>query len=251
MILRSATVLAVGALTLAAAGTPPQRIISTAPSITEMLYALGLGERVAGVTRFCDYPPDALKKPKIGDYINPNLEVIAALKPDLVIVQNNPVRLSERLRMLHLKTIEVNQQSIEGIYNSIAEIGKATDTEARARELTAEIKTRLDGIRKAAQRFPRTRGMFVVGRSQSRLDGLIVVGRSSYLNELIALAGGENVFSDAAAAYPGVSLEEVLARSPSVIIDMGGMGDRGEVTPAVSEKCPGSLAACAVPGCGP
>jgi iron complex transport system substrate-binding protein len=90
---------------VAALGAPqPQRIVSTAPSITEMLYALGLGDRVAGVTTYCRYPPEARLKPKIGDYTSPNVEAIAALKPDLVILQTNPVRLAERLAALHLKT---------------------------------------------------------------------------------------------------------------------------------------------------
>src|ERR1700735_30637 len=86
----------------------PQRIVSTTPSITEILYALGLGDRVAGVTRFCRYPPEAQQKPKIGDYDNPNLEAIASLKPDLVIIQTNPVRLAERLRAVHLKVLEID-----------------------------------------------------------------------------------------------------------------------------------------------
>src|SRR6266581_5253219 len=79
----------------------PRRIVSTAPSITELLYALGLGDNVVGVTRFCRYPPEAQSKPKIGDYTSPNLEAIAALKPDLVILQNNPVQLAGRLNRLH------------------------------------------------------------------------------------------------------------------------------------------------------
>src|SRR5579863_1220531 len=97
----------------------PLRIVSTAPSITELLYALGLGDRVAGVTRFCRYPPEAQQKPKIGDYDNPNLEAIASLKPDLVIIQTNPVRLAERLRAVHLKVLEIDQQDVAAIYRSI------------------------------------------------------------------------------------------------------------------------------------
>src|SRR5580704_18710852 len=86
---------------------PPQRIISTAPSITEVLYALGLGDRVVGVTRYCRYPPEALLKPKIGDYTSPNLEAIAALRPDLVIIQTNPAHLAERLGALKLQVLEI------------------------------------------------------------------------------------------------------------------------------------------------
>jgi iron complex transport system substrate-binding protein len=204
---------------------PPQRIVSTTPSITELLYALGLGDRVVGVTRFCRYPPEAQQKPKIGDYINPNLEAIAALRPDLVIIQTNPVRLAEKLASVRLRSVEVNQENIEAIYNSIRVIGDATETAPRAAALIGSIRRGLDEIRTRAASLPRTRMMFVVGRSPNRLDGLIVAGRASYLNEVIDLAGGQNVFRDAVAAYPAVSLEQVIARRPEIIIDMGDMSD--------------------------
>src|ERR1700735_3778120 len=104
----------------------PQRIVSTTPSITEILYALGLGDQVAGVTRFCRYPPEAQKKPKIGDYVNPNLEAIAALRPDLVIIQTNPAHLGERLGALHLRVLEISQDSIAALLQSIRIVGDAT-----------------------------------------------------------------------------------------------------------------------------
>jgi iron complex transport system substrate-binding protein len=224
---RSAILWLVSAATLAG---QPQRIVSTAPSITELLYALGLGDKVVGVTRFCRYPPEAQKKPKIGDYTSPNLEAIAALKPDLVIVQTNPVRLAERLGTLRLRVLEINQDNIAAIYNSIRVVGEATGVSGRATQLIDSIRGKLDVIEKRATPLHRTRMMFVVGRSPNRLEGLIVVGRASYLNELIALAGGENVFRDAVAAYPAVTLEEVFARNPDVILDMGDMSDTVNVT---------------------
>lgn len=209
----------------------PQRIVSTAPSITEMLYALGLGDRVAGVTRFCRYPPEAQKKPKIGDYVNPNLEAIAALKPDLVIVQTNPVRLAERLRTLRLKVLEIDQHDIAALYESIHLVGDATGSSARAAQLIASIRGGLESVHERAGHFEATPMMLVIGRTPGRLDGLIVAGATSYLNEVIETAGGENVFRDARAAYPQVSLEEVLARNPRVIVDMGDMGDNVAITP--------------------
>ena len=104
-------------------GQPPQRIVSTAPSITELLYALGLGDRVVGVDRFSRYPPEALRKPKIGDYANPNLETIASLRPDLVIIPTNPVKLAERLAVLRLKVLEIDQESIAKLYESFRVVG--------------------------------------------------------------------------------------------------------------------------------
>ena len=216
------------AATLSAA--PPQRIVSTAPSITELLYALGLGDRVVGVTRFCRYPPEAQLKPKIGDYTAPNLEAIAALRPDLVVIQTNPIHLADRLATLKLHVLEIDQENIAAIYKSIHEVGAATGTEQRAAQLSDSIREGLSKIQISVSGLPRVRTMFVIGRSPDRLDGLVVVGRASYLNEAIEIAGGENVFKDAKAAYPEVSLEEVMARNPEVIVDMGDMSDTVAVT---------------------
>lgn len=216
---------------VAATAVPPQRIVSTAPSITELLYALGLGDRVVGVTNYCRYPPAARLKPKIGDYTSPNIEAIAALKPDLVIIQTNPVRLGERLQALHLKTLEINQDDLAALYNSFRVVGAATGTEAAAQRLVEDTQSKLDKIRRRAASLPRVRVMFVIGRTPNRLDGLVVVGKASYLNEIMRTAGGENVFRDAPSQYPSVSLEEVLARNPEVVVDMGDMSDTLNVTP--------------------
>jgi iron complex transport system substrate-binding protein len=209
---------------------PPERLVSTAPSITELLYALGLGNRVVGVTRFCRYPPEAQLKPKIGDYTSPNLEAIAALRPDLVIIQTNPVHLADRLAKLKLHVLEVDQENIAAIYKSIHDVGAATGTEHAATQLSDSILDGLGKIRNRVASLPRVRMMFVIGRSPNRLDGLVVAGRASYLNEVIEIAGGENVFRDAVAGYPEVSLEEVMARNPEVIVDMGDMSDTVGVT---------------------
>jgi iron complex transport system substrate-binding protein len=191
---------------------------------------LGLGDRVAAVTRFCRYPPEAQQKPKIGDYVNPNLEMIVSLRPDLVIVQTNPVRLSERLNALHLKTIEVDQQSVAALYESIRQVGEVTGVPDRAARLIASIRAGLESVQARASKLRPARMMFIVGRSPGRLDGLVVAGKASYLNDVIQIAGGENIFRDAMAAYPEVSLEEVIARNPEVILDMGDMSDTLGVT---------------------
>jgi iron complex transport system substrate-binding protein len=229
-VVRRAFLFALAALAFGA--QPPQRIVSTAPSITEMLYALGLGDRVVGVTNYCHYPPEAKLKPKIGDYTSPNLEAIAALRPDLVILQTNPVRLADRLHALKLTTLEINQDDIAALYNSIRVVGAATGMEAQAAKLIDSIRGKLAQIRAQAAPLPRTRAMFVIGRTPNRLDGLVIVGKATYLNEIIETAGGENVFRDAPSQYPNVSLEEVLSRNPQVIVDMGDMADTVNVTPA-------------------
>jgi len=235
MVMRRLTILWLAAAALLCGplcAQAPKRIVSTAPSITELLYALGLGDRIVGVDRFSRYPPEALQKPRIGDYVNPNLETIASLRPDLVIISVNPVKLAERLGVLRLKVLEIDQDGLAKLYDSFRVVGQATGAAAQADKLAATVREQLDAVRMRAAPLKKTRMMFVVGRTPNRLDGLIVVGQASYLNEIIALAGGENVFRDAVAPYPGVSLEEVLARNPDVIVDMGDMADTVGVTDA-------------------
>ncbi len=106
----------------AAFAATPQRIISTAPSITEMLYAVGLGDKVVGVTTYCHYPPAARSKPKIGTYTEPNLERIASLRPDLVIIQKNPIQLAAKLEALKLKVLEVSHDTVDDVFVSMQRI---------------------------------------------------------------------------------------------------------------------------------
>jgi iron complex transport system substrate-binding protein len=213
-------------------GAPPQRIVSTAPSVTEMLYALGLGDRVVGVTTFCHYPPEAAKKPKIGEYLHPSLETIAALRPDLVVSEVSGVRRSENLAALHLNVLEIDDGTLAGIYDSIRRIGRAAGVPARADEVCAGMRAQLDAIRARVAGLPRRRALFLVGRTPGRIEELVAAGRASHLNELLEIAGGENVFRDSIAAYGRIPLEELLARNPEVIVDMGEMTETVGVTEA-------------------
>ena len=210
----------------------PRRIVSLAPSATEMLYALGLGDRVVGVTTFCRYPPEAARKPKIGNYLRPDVETILALRPDLVVAEKSMIRQALSLPRLKLNVLEVDDSTIQGIYESIRAIGRATGAGARAEALCENIRAGLDSVRRRASPLGRPRVMFVVGRTPGRIEDLIAAGGPSYLNEVIEIAGGENIFKDAATAYAKVSLEEVLARDPEVIIDMGEMAQTVGVTEA-------------------
>lgn len=213
-----------------------QRLISTAPSITELLYALGLGDRIVGVDRFSRYPPEASQKTLIGDYAAPNLEMIAALKPTLVLIPVNPVQLRQRLEALHLNVLELDQEGLTKMFNSFQQVGDATGASVRAKQLTDSTKRQLETIRARASKAKPTKVMFVVGRAPNGLDGLMAVGHGSYLNEIIEIAGGINIFSDAKAGYVKISLEEVLARNPDVIIDMGDMSDTVKVTEAQKQS---------------
>ena len=213
-------------------GAEPKRIISTSPSITEMLYALGLGERVVGVTTYCHYPPEAMKKTKIGNYLNPNLEVIVGLRPDLVVAETTGVRRPEKLASLKLNVLEVDDLNLNGIYQSIRTIGKAAGVPGRAEVLTAKMRASLDEIRRKVAALPRRRIIFIVGRTPGRIEDLIAAGRGSHLNELIDIAGGRNIFGDSPASYAKIGLEELIARNPEVVVDMGEMSQTVGVTEA-------------------
>ena len=208
----------------------PTRIVSTSPSITEILYALGLGERVVGVTSFCHYPPEAAKKTKIGDYLRPNIEVIAALRPDLVVLESSGIRRSPLPSSLNLKVIEVDPGTLAGVYETIRRIGEAAGVPGDATALAARIRGTLDDIRRRTAKLPRRRVAFIVGRTPGRIEDLVAAGGKSYLDEVIAIAGGDNVFHDALGAYPKISLEEMIGRNPEVIIDMGEMAETTGVT---------------------
>ncbi len=210
----------------------PRRIVSTAPSSTEMLYALGLGDRVVGVTTYCHYPPDARSKPKIGTYIEPNFERIAALKPDLVVIQKNPINMAARLGALKLNVLEVSHDTVDEVFVSMQRIADAGGVSQSGREVIANLQRRLNDTRDRMARLPKRKMMFIVGRSPDSIEDLIAVGRASYLNGVIEIAGGANIFKDAIAPYPKVGMEDVLARNPEAIVDMGDMSQTEGVTDA-------------------
>lgn len=214
----------------AAFAGPAQRIISTAPSITEMLYAVGLGDRVIGVTTYCHYPPQARLKPKIGTYTEPNLERIASLRPDLVVIQKNPINLAAKLESLKLGVLEVSHDTVDDVFASMQRIADSGGVTAQGRAVVEDLRRQLADVRNRTAGLPRRRMMFIVGRSPNALEDLIAVGRASYLNGIIEIAGGANIFKDAVAPYPKVGMEDVLARNPEVIVDMGDMSQTEGVT---------------------
>ncbi|MCW5982866.1 MAG: cobalamin-binding protein [Bryobacteraceae bacterium] len=227
--MRLALVLFLAAL---AGQAQPRRIVSTTPSITEMLFALGVGDRVVGVTTFCRYPEQARRLAKIGTYTEPNYEAILSLRPDLVLIQENPIGMAAKLQAMGLRVLELKHTSVGDIFDSIAKIGEAMGTVQRATGLAQTIRLQLEAVRRRTADLPQRRLLFVIGRTPNALEGLVAVGKASYLNELMAVAGGRSVFDDAVPAYPRVSFEEILARDPDVIIDMGEMANTQGVTEA-------------------
>jgi iron complex transport system substrate-binding protein len=201
----------------------PQRIVSTVPGLTEILFALGLGPQVAGVSEYCRYPQAALSKPKVGSFLQPNIETIAALKPTLVFIIKNPVRLKSRLEALQLRVEEVDLESLPAILASIERIGALTQRQSQATALRRDLERRLADLKSQIAKQPqhRVKAAFLVGRTPQRLEGMVAVGPKSYIEEVMRAAGADNIFSDSPAMYPKISIEQLLARDPDVLFEMG------------------------------
>jgi iron complex transport system substrate-binding protein len=185
---------------------------------------------VVGVTTHCRFPEEARKKPKIGGYLRPSLEAIVALRPDLVIAERGPSNLATQLAGLKISAVEVDFKTLTDILASFQKIADAAGVPDRGLALRNSITGQMDQIRSRVKAFERVKIMFVVGRTPGTLTGIIVVGGASYLSELIGIAGGVNAFADSTAAYPKVTLEEVLSRNPDIILDRADMGDQSAAT---------------------
>lgn len=209
-----------------------QRIVSTAPSITEMLYDLGLGDRVVAVTMYCHYPPEARQKPKIGTYLSPDLEAMLRVKPDLIVTLESAPNVRDKLPALQVPALVLRNDTVAHILESMVTLGERAGVPTVARQRVAAIGEELKLLQERAAKLPRRSVMFVVGRTPGTVQDLVVVGGGSYLNELLERAGGRNAFADTRITYPKVSREEVLARRPEVVIDMGDMADTDKVNEA-------------------
>ena len=195
--------------------TNPQRIISLAPNVTEILFALGLENRVAGVTSYCDFPEAAKAKEKIGDTLQPNLEKISSLKPDLVVVStaSQLENLTRRLDQLSIPVYVTNPRAVRDVVASIRSLGEVTGTSERALAVAAEMERRIAAVERRVGALPRPSVLYAL-----QTGPLITVGRNTFINDLINLAGGKSISADEAAEYPQFSRETVIARAPEVIV---------------------------------
>jgi iron complex transport system substrate-binding protein len=201
-----------------ALSSPPQRIVSLAPNITEILFSLGLGNKVVGVTRYCDYPPQVLEIEKIGGLIDPNLEKIQALRPDLIVAfRGNPLRLLNKLRSLHFPVFVLDTgKSLEDIFLTIEKIGRLTRSEEQATSLIQALKKEYEGVQQALQAVTLTPKVFLSLPGQ----GLWTCGQESYLNDLIVKAKGINIAGQVHEKWLHLNREVFIHENPEVIIIM-------------------------------
>lgn len=192
----------------------PTRVVSLAPSITEMLFALGLDEQIVGVTEFCDFPPAAAPKPKVG-YSNPNLESLIALRPELIVapLEFHRANVLAKLEELKIPVLLLEAASVEQIFSHIHTLGRIFDRSTVAHAMTADMRTRMAEISRRTEHLSRTRVLYVINSQP-----LITVGPGSYIHQMIGLAGGSNIASEANSPYPRLTMETVLKADPEILI---------------------------------
>ena len=197
------------------------RIVSLSPSVTETLFALGAGPQVVGVSQYCDYPPAARELPRVGSYLEPNIEAIIGLRPTLIIGAwtSSDLPAFESLTTMGYTTLIVKDNSLDQIEQSIWQIGQRTGHAEAARGLITKITTHLAEVRQRLEGVKPCRVLMVVGHQP-----MIAVGRGTFLDELLRIAGGRNIADKAAGDWPHLSIEYIVAMKPEVILD-GEMGD--------------------------
>jgi iron complex transport system substrate-binding protein len=208
------------AIILLAAAAPvhagANRIISLAPSITEVLFALGVGSRVIGVSTYCDYPPEAAQVEKVGTFLAPNIERIIAKKPDLIIAVPSPANRNavESVRDLGLQVLVVDPESVTSIFEAVATIAAAVGVPEAGTALRDRVQARLAAVRARLEGVATRSVLMAVDHRP-----LIVAGSGTYQDELITLAGGSNLGRQAGSHWPQVGIEFVVAQGPEVIVD--------------------------------
>lgn len=204
----------------------PQNIVSLTPVGTEILFALGQGPNIKGVTRFCDYPPEVADKPKVGGFTNLNLEALVAIKADLIVLQDLQTEMAEQLERLGIPVLLLKQDTMEEVYSAIEQLGAACCAEERAAELIADMKKSVEEVKKRIGDRERPRVLICVSRelTEPKIRSFYAAGRGTFYDELIEISGGVNACTETQAQYPTISVEGLSSINPDVIIEL--IGDK-------------------------
>ena len=210
---------------------PPKRIVSLAPNITEILFSLGLDEEIVGVSIHCNFPEKAKTKPRVGSYISLDYEKITSLNPDLIVATGagNTRDMVDRLGKLGFPSYVIYPKNFNDILKSMLHIGEVVNRGKEARGITEEMKKRSQRVIDLTKGLPRPKVFIQIG------DGPIVtVGKGSFADDLIRLAGGENIAGKEKEVYPRFGMEEILKRSPEVIV-ISSMNPKGDYQKILQE----------------
>ena len=194
---------------------PASRVVSLIPATTELLFAIGAGEAVVGRTQWCDYPPEALRVTDVGPGINPNLEAVLSVGPDLVVLYNSAqhAAAAARLRELGIPAVRINTDALADVARVGLLLGRLTGHQSGADSMSSAFDTALAAATSAGRQDRKPRVLILVWEQPP-----MTLGRGSFLSELVERAGGENVFGDIASSSAPVSIEAVSARDPDLIL---------------------------------
>jgi len=203
----------------AAPATVARRVVCMTPAFTEICFALGHGDAVAGVTDYCDYPDAARRLPRVGGFLNPNLEAIIRLAPDLVLLVPEEAELAQRLSALGIRAEVLSLYTLVDIENAMRVIARRLGDPAAGERLARSWRRDLQAVAREGKTGTPLRVMVVVGRNPSSLNNVFVAGPETFLGELVRLAGGRNVYQGKI-RYPSLSLEGIAHADPEVIVEM-------------------------------
>ncbi len=205
---------------LQVSGTPARRIVSLVPAVTEMLFAVGAGQQVVGVSSYDDFPPEAKKLPRVGALLDPDLERILSLRPDLVITYVSQTELEYKLKGAGIRIYSVHPGDVPVILQTLRDVGRATGHAEEADRQAREIQSTLDAVRARVSGRPRPRALLVFGRQPGTLQQLYAVGGRGFLHDLLGIAGGANLFADVNRESVQPSHEMLIARAPDVVVEL-------------------------------
>jgi iron complex transport system substrate-binding protein len=234
---RRRTWLLLVSLLMATPSLAAKRIISVAPNLTEILFAIEAGSSVVAVSDYCQYPEQAREKPRIGGPFNLNYELMISLQADWVLMPRSLAGPAEKCRSLGIPVLALPNETVGEVLDAIHRLGEVTGKIAEASRLAAGIRGRLDRIAEATRDLPRPRVLVVVLRTPRGLQDLTAASSQTFLNELLEMAGGRNVLGKTLSRYPRVSKEEIVALDPEVVFDLTFTGE-GEDTRAVWAALP-------------
>jgi iron complex transport system substrate-binding protein len=202
------------------AGATPRRIISLVPSATEMLYAMGAGPRVAAVSSYDRFPPEVKRLPRVGALVDPDVERILSLRPDLVVAYASQTDLLAQLKRANVPVFVYRHGALADITAGMHDLGARIGMPAEAGRAAAGIERGLEEVRASVAGKPRPRTLLVIGREPQSLRGISVSGGFGFLHDLLDVAGGDNVFGDVRRESMMVATETILAKQPDVVLEL-------------------------------
>jgi iron complex transport system substrate-binding protein len=219
-LVRFAAAEAAGLRLQAGSSAPPRRIVSLVPSLTEMLYAVGAGAQIVGVSSYDRFPPDVQSLPRVGALLDPDVERILALRPDLVLIYGSQTSLETQLTRARIRIFSYRHGGIAAILKAIRDLGALTGHPGEGERKAREVQAQVDAVRARIRNYPRPRTLLVFGRQPQSLQQVYVSGGTGFMHDVLDVAGGTNVFADVSREAVQPSQETLLTRAPDAIVEV-------------------------------